>query len=126
MPRAKRPLAEVDGNAINVPPSTKRKSTGQELFSEQYWSMNKARLQATLRDRDLPVSGNKDELISRLTAHDGETTGSKKQPKTASKAASKVRDTNQYGGSSLTVIGNCQCAAYNRSHLRVRNYLPTT
>nr|KAK5438812.1 hypothetical protein LTR18_008247 [Exophiala xenobiotica] len=90
MPRAKRPLAEVDGNAINLPPSAKRKSTGQEKSAEQYWSMNKARLQATLRDRDLPVSGNKDELISRLTAHYGETTGSKKQPKAASKAASKA------------------------------------
>jgi hypothetical protein len=65
MPRAKRPLAEVDGNAINVPPSTKRKSTGQERSPEQYSSMNKVRLQAALRDRELPVSGNKDELISR-------------------------------------------------------------
>jgi hypothetical protein len=117
MPRAKRPLAEVDGNASNLPPSAKRKSTGQEKSSEQYWSMNKARLQAILRDRDLPVSGTKDELISRLTAHDGETMGSKKQLKTASKAAPKVRTANQYGVSSLTVVGNRQCAACNRRRL---------
>lgn len=52
-------------------PSTRRAVLTEQMIEDlSYFTMTKAELQAELERRDLPKTGNKDELIERILADD--------------------------------------------------------
>lgn len=79
MPRQKRPLAEADANSA---PPAKRVSTGptasgQENVVPDYSKKSIAELKTLLRDRALPLTGKKQDLVQRLANTDTSTTTSR-------------------------------------------------
>ena len=78
MPVTKRPLADTDGNASIAQPEPKRQSTGEAKENQTpevlYSSLKKDELVTLLRQPSLPVSGQKADLIKRLTDNDAPNT----------------------------------------------------
>ena len=85
MPRAKRPLAEAGANA---PPASKKvaigSGSGKENLAATYSKETVAKLSEMLKERSLPHSGKKADLIQRLISSED---GNSKQ----SERAEKVR-----------------------------------
>jgi hypothetical protein len=76
MPRAKRPLAEIDPN---VPTSSNKRAKETPETKREYSDMTKAELITCARDENIPYSGSKETLITRLTEA-GQETGQEKFP----------------------------------------------
>jgi SAP domain len=68
MPRTKRTLAEADPNASVLAPAAKKASRGAAVGKENqnYKSKTVAELTSILKERGLPHTGKKAELIQRL------------------------------------------------------------
>ena len=78
MPRQKRPLAEVDANISKASePAKKKSSTGSTSAEKEnsnapnYGSKTLAELRKILKERSMPHSGTKSELVDRLDISDG-------------------------------------------------------
>lgn len=71
MPRAKRPLTEADANTPGAKKAMKSSASGKENDGASYSGKTVAELSEILKERSLPCSGKKADLVQRLVDADG-------------------------------------------------------
>ena len=98
MPRAKRPLAEADANAPSSKKATMRAASGKENVAASYSSKTVAELSEMLKERLLPRSGKKADLVQRLVDADG------------SKAAAPASASSDKVANSLHAVSSYLCS----------------